>query len=82
MALLVRDPLLFSSSSSDDASASESGVDRRKPGLDFSSRSDAWPCPPKVPKAGIPDRDPMLDLFWLMVETAGDDGIEHSLWKS
>lgn len=52
--LLVPEALLCSASSSDEARASESGVERRNPGLDFSRRREAEAgCVPKVPKAGI-----------------------------
>lgn len=56
--------LTCSNSSSDDASASESGVDRRRPGFDFSRSSVADACGvPKVPKAGMAVRVVMPDLL-------------------
>lgn len=59
-AALVR---IWSGSSSEDARASESGVDRRSPGFDFSNSSDAEGCcEPNAPNAGIALRGVKPDL--------------------
>lgn len=70
----------WSTSSSEEAKASESGVDLRKPGLAFSRRreADAW-CAPKVPKAGMGARDGRPDLLGALLMTAIRDNASRRL---
>ena len=74
LTLLVAAALACSISSSDEARASESGVDLRKPGFDFSSRREAgaW-CAPKAPKAGMGARVGRPDLVGVLLMTAMRD---------